>query len=539
MWVKNSIIKFLFFGYLLFFIVSCAPKNNVGIKFTPVDHKSIFQNVNELSIHQKNKLSKHFSMYTYQDETKNTLSLQKSKQILSSKSSNNYDPILDKKISSFVFAHENYKTILKFIADQLNLNLIISKDVNDVVSSEKSYLTLSFHNLTVRQILAAISEILGISFKIKNGILFVDAYEQRIYDLGFLTTLRASSFDLGGDVLGGNMVNSVGSTASSTSGYASEIVNPLKGNFELKGKSKNNVTDIYKSLELNIKSLLSKRGTYTLNPYTGTLFVRDYVRNIREISQFIANLKRRYARQVLIEAKIIEVELSKEHQMGINWHLLFNNNLKDNLNMSAQSNFFWNGQQSFILQLTGSPYFDVIINALETFGHVRIISNPRLRVIHAQPAMISVGRSIAYIKEIQKQFTSSDNLTTVETNVQTSAVFDGLLFGVTPYIDNDNSITLHLIPITSNVISLQEKQFGDNYAVTLPQINLRETSTVIRVRNNSLVVIGGLILNRETSNVQGIPVLSSLPGLGRLFTHRVKNYNKVELVILLRVRLVS
>ncbi len=447
---------------------------------------------------------------------------------------------LDTKVLSLSFKHEDFRNILFLIANQLGLNLVISKNVFDVVPPEKAYLTLEFHDMTVRSILDAITDSLGLSYRIRNGILFVDAYQEKLFDLGFLTTLRGVKFDLGGDVLGGNVANSVGSTtSSSSSGNTSEIVNPLKGNFELSGENRSQVTDIYRALEQNIKSLLSKNGVYTLNPYTGTLFVKDYVSNVKQISRFINTLKRRYKKQVLIEAKIIEVELSKQHQMGINWQALVKNDLKDTLNLSAQSSFFWNNEQSFVFQFTGAPYFDAIIKALENYGHVKILSNPRLRVVHAQPAMISVGRSIAYIKEIERQITSSDNLTTVETNVQTSAVFDGLLFGVTPYIDADNTVTLHLVPITSNVLELQEKDFGDNYAVTLPQISLRETSTVIRVHNNALVVIGGLILNKENSHTYAVPILGHLPGVGRLFRQDTKDYQKVELVILLKVRLVS
>ncbi len=449
---------------------------------------------------------------------------------------------LDTKIVSLSVKNENFKNILRMIAKESSLNLIISKNVDKVISDKDALITAEFHQFSLRDLLNAITESLGLNYEIKHGVLYIKAFEERIFDLGFLTSLRGTKFDLGGDVLGGSMASGVGvsSTTSYSSGYASgEIMNPLKGNFQLTGESKVEVNDIYKSLEKNIKIFLSKDGIYTINPFTGTLFVRDYSPNIKRIAEFINNLRNRYQKQVLIEAKIIELELSKQYEFGINWQAILSNDLKDTLYLESQSSFFWGDSQTFLFQVTGSPYFDVILQALESYGHIRIISNPRLRVMHGQPALISVGRSISYIKEIDRQITSSENVSTLETKVQTSAVFDGLLFGVTPYIDSKGDITLHIVPIKSDIVELQEVKFGENYSVTLPQVNLRETSTVIRVHPNDLVIIGGLILDSSSIHEHYVPGLGRLPGIGRLFRHTNQDSNKVELIILLKVSLIG
>ncbi len=449
---------------------------------------------------------------------------------------------LDTKVVSLSVKNENFRNILQMIAQESGLNLVISKDVDKVISNKNALITAEFHQFSLRDLLDAITESLGLHYEINHGVLYIKAFEERIFDLGFLTSLRGTKFDLGGDVLGGSIASGVGvsSGTSYSSGYTSgEIMNPLKGNFQLTGESKVEVNDIYKSLEKNIKSFLSKDGIYTINPFTGTLFVRDYSPNVKIIAEFINNLRNRYQRQVLIEAKIIELELSKQYQFGINWQSILNNDLKDTLYLESQSSFFWGDSQTFLFQLTGSPYFDIILQALESYGHIKIISNPRLRVMHGQPALISVGRSISYIKEIDRQFTSSENVSTVETKVQTSAVFDGLLFGVTPYIDNNGDITLHIIPIKSDIVELQEVKVGENYTVTLPQVNLRETSTVIRVHPNDLVIIGGLILDSSSVHEHYVPGLGRIPGIGRLFRHTNQDSNKVELIILLKVSLIG
>ncbi len=448
---------------------------------------------------------------------------------------------LDTKIVTLSVKNENFRNILQMIAKEAGLNLVISKDVNKLISDKNALITAEFHQFSLRDLLNAITESLGLHYEIKYGVLYIEAYEERIFDLGFLTSLRGTKFDLGGDVLGGNMSSGMGSSSSNyNSGYISgEIVNPLKGNFQISGQMKTEVNDIYRSLEQNVKTLLSKDGIYTINRFTGTLFVIDYAQNVKRIAKFIEDLRDRYQKQVLIEAKIVEIELSKQYELGVNWQAILNNNLKDNLYLESQSSFFWGDSQTFLFQVTGSPYFDIILQALETYGHVKIVSNPRLRVMHGQPAMISVGRSISYVKEIERQITSSENISTIETNVQTSAIFDGLLFGVTPYIEKNGDIILHIIPIKSDIIDLEQVKFGDNYTVTLPQVNLRETTTVIKVHPNDLVIIGGLILDSNTLHEHYVSGLAHLPGIGKLFRHKNQNSNKVELVILLKVTLVG
>ena len=429
---------------------------------------------------------------------------------------------------------EDFRNILRLIAHEAGLNLIIQKEVNEVVGPEEGLITAEFQEMSLREILEAILASLGLGYEVRHGVLYVQAYQERIFDLSFLFTLRGTKFDLGGDVLGGES----GNQGISGQGGNQEIISPLKGNFELSGKTPHEKVDIYKSLKENLKNLLSEEGRFSLNQLTGTLWVRDRVPNILRVERYVHDLERRYGRQVLIEAKILEVGLSKEHELGIQWQALLENDLKDTVYLSSNIGFLWNNSDAFVLNFKATPYFEAIIRAIERYGQVKTISNPRLRVLHGQSALISVGRSISYIKEINRELSSGDNLTVVETDVQTSAVFDGLLFGVTPYIAGKDEITLHIVPIKSEVEALHQIQVGEDLTVTLPQVNLRETSTVIRVHPNDLVIIAGLIMDRHQTNEQSVPLASDLPGIGHLFRNKTKSYRKVEMVILLRVQLI-
>ncbi len=429
---------------------------------------------------------------------------------------------------------EDFRNILRLIAHEAGLNLIIKHEVDKVIPPEKGRITAEFQEMSLKEILESILSSLELGYEVKHGVLYVEAYQEKIFDLSFLFTLRGTKFNLGGDVLGGEN----GSQGLSGQGEGQEIISTLKGNYELSGETPRQKGDVYQNLKENLKSLLSEEGRFSLNPLTGTLWVRDRVPNILRVTRYVEDLEKRYGRQVLIEAKILEVGLSKEHELGIQWQALLQNDLKDTVYLSSNIGFLWGNSDAFVLNFKASPYFEAIIRAIERYGEVKTISNPRLRVLHGQSALISVGRSISYIKEIDRELSSGDNLTVVETDVQTSAVFDGLLFGVTPYISGRNEITLHIVPIKSEVEALHKVKVGEDVTVTLPQVNLRETSTVIRVHPNDLVILAGLIMDRHQNNEQRVPLASDLPGVGHLFRSNTKTYHKVEMVILLRVQLI-
>ena len=151
--------------------------------------------------------------------------------------------------------------------------------------------------------------------------------------------------------------------------------------------------------------------------------------------------------------------------------------------------------------------------------------------------MIGVGTSISYVREVDKTTTAYEGVTTVETTVDTSAVFDGLIFQVTPFINEDNTITLSIVPIKSDVAQLKTVKFED-YEITLPEINVRETSTVIKIKQSDLVVISGLISEKKRFDQKNVQGLSKVPLLGNLFKNSADHSERVELIILLKAKII-
>ncbi|MDW8135256.1 MAG: hypothetical protein RMI74_00505 [Thermodesulfobacterium sp.] len=447
---------------------------------------------------------------------------------------------LETKIISLSFKEEKFEKVLHFLAKEAGLNLIILPEVYNFLPLEAQKLTFQFKNQPLKNILESILETLNLHYEIKKGVLYITPFEERIFSLEFLHLLQGSEFRLGGDVLGGEGVVG-GGGAGTTGGTPTVIYSPLKGKYEIKGELEKKQVDAYTQLEESIKNLISKNGIYTLNRLTGNLYVKDHPSHIRMISKFIENFKSRYKKQILVEAKIVEVELSQEHDMGIDWLEIANYPLGQNmirLNELASTFTTRTTEPTIALTISGRPSINLIIHLLRQYGTLNLLSNPRLRVIHGQPALISVGRSIEFIKDITRSFYYGAQVTQVFITVTTSSIFDGILLGITPYISEEGEIVLHIVPIKSDLISLRREEIQQTTTITLPEVNLRELTSVIKLKPKDTIILGGLILEKETLNQRKIAGLEEIPVLGNLFKREKKGFQKTELVIIITVDLV-
>ena len=449
---------------------------------------------------------------------------------------------LETKSLTLSFKEESFENVLYFLAKEAGLNLVISPEIYTLIPEKAKKISFQFKNQTLKNILESVLESLNLHYQIKKGVLYIVPFEEKTYSLGFLHVTQGSEFSLGGDVLGGEMFmggyGGVGVGAGV--GAPTIIYTPLKGKYEIKGELEKKQIDIYTQLEESIKALLSDKGIYTLNKLTGTLYVKDRPSHIKMVSKFIEDLKSRYEKQVLIEAKIVEVALNKEHDMGIDWLEIANYSLENRIRLDELTSRFTTrpNEPTIILTITGRPDINLILNLLKQYGSLNLLSNPRLRVIHGQPALISVGRSVEFVKQITRELVTAEQVTYVQVSVTTSSIFDGVLLGVTPYVTEENNIILHVVPIKSDIISLRREDFGQDTSVTLPEVNLREATSIIKINPGDIIVLGGLILEKESVNERKIAGFGDIPILGNLFKREQKTTQKTELVIIIKVNLV-
>ena len=414
-------------------------------------------------------------------------------------------------------------TVLHSISQIAGLNLVIDQEIDNTQP-----ISISVKEADLEDVLNIIMNISGTYYKLNGNILHIKEFMNRSFTIPYIHTTSSFKTDLGGDVL------------SSTGGGSDSGGSGVKGTFSLKYDNPNKINSFYDQLEANIKTLVSKEGHYTLNRFTGSFSVYDKKKSIDSIAKLIKNIKSQATKQVLIEAKILEVSLNKSHKLGVSWDVVAHSlvNTGDTLTFTQP------------LALTGavagtakysSQNFNAIINALNEDGDVDTLSNPRIKVLSGQSAIISSGKLVPFWeKEVQTTQGTGGSASNTEVSYTRRDILDGLTMGVTPTVLENGNIMLNVTPITSRIEKTIENVDEKGAVVgSAPVINIKEAGTIIQARDNDLVLIGGLINNSVTSTEQKIPLLGYIPYLGALFTHEVSTDVKKELVILIRLRVIK
>ena len=427
-----------------------------------------------------------------------------------------YDPFEGQTVS-FSVVDESLQTVLYALARAVGVNIII----NPAALDSQRKLTLSFENAPATVVLNEILSAYDLSYEVSGNVIKVQPYAEQIFHLDFLDSNVDGKFEVGGDVLGAaESDQSVG----------------LSGSFKLSGETtrKNNAYDI---LDAMLRPLLSQGGKFSINRLSGSLYVKDRPQVIRSVARLINHYKAMLKRQILIEARIIEVSLSDKYSYGIDWSVLRNLDHAKTELLSAG----WSLGDGLVMTGTSGDFsINAVVDALRIFGDTKVVSNPTIRSKHGMPAIISVGTSYSYKKSVETTRTAIGNSEDVSTQVDVSTVFDGLILGVVPFIDDSGHITLLINPIKSDVdqTSLDDQVVGEGLSIALPRVSIKEISSTIALNDGDVAVLGGLIDKRKVTDNRGVPFLSGIPLLGYLFKNEDMRDETRELVILLRVKMV-
>jgi len=400
------------------------------------------------------------------------------------------------------------KDALEAILEDTNWHLLFGKDVDPGLP-----VWTSFRDLPLNEAVEAILNPLELSYEIEGNFLKIQAFVTRTFELGYVISKLSNEIEVGGDVLGG------GEGEEST----------IKGNVSSGAKTTGEESDVYSQIENGIKALLSPGGTYVLNKIAGLVIVSDRKPYVDRVEKYLNSLKKTLSRQVLIEAKILEVTLSEETSTGIDWSSITTRKVGEYPVKFTGSQTLGLSQSVFSI---GATYNDqnFILQALKKQGEIQVLSNPRVQVMNGQTAVISVGKTQSYWELTAQGGGAQVGQPAVYP--EKKSVLIGIIMGVTAYIHSDGKVTLYITPVVSDVADWQSYVWEDQ-ELTAPNLNLREASTMVEVKNEETIVIGGLISNKGKTEVEKVPIFGDIPLLGLLFQQRKVRHEKVELVILL------
>lgn len=303
------------------------------------------------------------------------------------------------------------------------------------------------------------------------------------------------------------------------------------------------------------------RSNFTVDKQAGLVTVFATARQQNIVREYLRRLQRKATAQVLIEARIVEVELSDEFKSGINWRTLF----KGSLNAASRFGTVGTGApfttastatDGLFTASYDSKDFAGILSLVQTFGTTRVLSSPRLTVLNNQTAVLKVARNAVYFVTTA-QFSTTVNATT-GTTISSTPVFSstphtvpvGLVMTVQPSVDLERGrITMTLRPTISRVVDqVKDPSIGLNAATAgvtttvdseIPVLAVREMDSVVQLNSGEVAIMGGLMQDSSTNQDQGIPGVDTMPIVGNLFKSRDNQGSTSELVVLLRATVVD
>jgi len=522
---RHSILElfnyFIFITIILIAVSSCA-------------HKPPNPPVSELDIQRLEKLSPKQIMDEKAEKKVKILKLDPLTEV-------EPEPMMDEKTSfedklfSFSARRTPLRDVLLILAKEAEFNLVIGKhvDANQEVSIE-------FNNLPIKQAMDEILEAYEYFYVINGTVLKIKAVEERFFKFDYPLVFSKPTSNVGGDMLGSSSgEDSSGISAEFSVTTEIEDADSLNIWKKLKEILKSGTGGEGGNDSQSATSLLSEIGKATIDSASGTILVIDKPRNLKLVEAFLESMEKSLLRQVVIEAKIMEVQLNHTHQYGIDWSALDQSTDFDfDLDVSIMPT---TNTGNFSLSL-GKVFDNVdiaaMIDAIKIQGDINTISSPRLNVLNNQSATISVGQVIPYLDFDIETVQAGDTVSyqAVPTVKKAQA---GVNLGITPQISEDGVITLHVLPVITDQVG--EKTFiYDGTTWTVPVFDTRQADTIVRAKDGETIILGGLIQTNTSDDVTSVPILGSIPIIGTfLFSNQSRESNKIELVILLTPRIVE
>lgn len=468
------------------------------------------------------------------------------------------------KLSVHTVADLPLHVVFEAIGEMLNIDI----HLDDLCRDE--LLNLSASHQPLSTLLETVCSLAKLRYRFENGLLRIepDAPFSRSYSLQFLNLVRSSENKIssGTDIFshspkveeGGQVTCQGGDNGSNTS------------------VSMNSSNDFWKELELNLQNLLTvndedeaeAKPHFALHRQAGMVSVWGTSEQHYRVQEYLDLLRKAVSSQILIEAKVIEVALNEQFRHGIDWAFLKEDNtvadgiyggrnFSDVLLDTATGTVLKETVPSGFIQYTAKLFNGMggIVTALQKFGATRTLSSPRLTVMNNQSAILKVAKNHVYFKLNYSRHISTHtnyNDFSVGSDIQTIPV--GLVMSVQPAIDpSTHSVILFLRPTISRLVDevkdpsvtiAAQQNVGKNATVTIPDskvpvVEVKEIDSVLRLKDDEVGILGGLMETRSHHERYKNPILGDVPVVKEAFSSLKKEDDLIELVILIRVKILD
>lgn len=448
--------------------------------------------------------------------------------------------------------------VLMGIVSGTRYSMLVSPEVAGTVS-------VNLKDVTVFDALDALRDLYGYDYRVDGTRIFVEApgLRTRIFKINYLDAQRKGTSDT--RVISGSVSDvptaANGNAAASPGGTT--VPGATSKALETSKVSTTVSSDFWGEVRAALDAIIGNKDgrNVIVSPQSGVIVVRAMPKELREVASYLKAAQISVDRQVMLEAKIIEVQLNDGFQTGINW-AAFGQNDQHRFSVGADATSFQlpggavvggstlgsvlgnglpgshgatpDGLFGLAFQ-TGS--FAALINFLQTQGAVHVLSSPRIATLNNQKAVLKVGTDEFFVTNVSTT-TVTGTATTTTPNVTLQPFFSGIALDVTPQIDDKGDVILHIHPSVSQVTE-KDKQInlGSNFGtlnLPLASSSVSETDSLVRAQDGNIVAIGGLMRQATTDNRAQVPGVGDVPLFGALFRNTNSLTQKRELVILLK-----
>ena len=428
----------------------------------------------------------------------------------------------------------NLKTLVSKIAEITGYNVVYDPEVDSNVN-----VSLDTQGVPVWRALNTLLFPLNYGFKVKDSDLVILSKETRTFKL----TLPPNTQTFSDTISNESWTKPDETTASTTTNNNSNM--NIKVGARVFLESKEDALSFWKDVELNLSKMVSSSGKYSFNKLAGLVMVTDSPQVLDKIASYIDLLNLETNKQILVEVKILEVTLSRENTFGIDWNAIYKN-LGDIKQLSLSSNFAAQNIVSpglFTLTATGpkddsgtvTNGLSALIKALQSQGKVEVVSQPKIMLLNNQAAMVQVGTVTSYVANTTTT-TSSAGL--ASTSATTDQVQEGVSLRLMASILDDR-ILVQLTPVVTTLDQIRSINMGQGTTIEAPKTSTKSMHTLVKIKDGETIAVGGLITSNDNVSEKGIPLLRSLPLIGKFFEYKSKTNTRTELVIFITPKILQ
>ncbi len=367
----------------------------------------------------------------------------------------------------------------------------------------------------------AMLDSLDLYWERKHNLIRVKSWETRYFTINYIRLIRSGSESAESKVSSGTD----GSDSNQDGGGGESGAISI---------TQEDTVEFWNELEEQLSGFVSDEGRIIVNRLSGTVQISDRHPRIMEVARFIAQINQSIHRQVDIDVKIFEVSLTDDFSLGVDWSCVAdggegtNSSISTNNGIAQPAGGFPAKLASLALSVfnikDGARSISAVLNALQEQGNVKVVSQPKIRTLNNQAAMVKVGTDRTFFRrEVSTDNTSAGSTTTIEDVPQ--LITEGVTLAITPQISTDGWNMMDVSPVVTRVSSVStivdDKELIQSCT---PYLDIRQTSSFIRSRSGETVVIGGLIQGQNSTTERSVPLLGDIPFLGKLFrgTYKTK-----------------